>query len=404
MDELEIPGLGGPDAAIRLAPGANVSRLSLTGEEMSLIAAIRGEVAIREVIRRSGLPAGRAQTTLVALRRKRVIEPVDADSTPTPPPTPSTGTNRAVEADPADLLDPNCDLEPERRREISLLHAQLETLSHYDLLGVPPRADARAVKDAYFERSKRFHPDRFFGKRLGRLKPKVEAIFRAITKASDVLSDPAQRKAYDAARVEATTSSEERAILEARAAERRARLVKRSPYLQRLGTASEFERRARQLLQQEKWAQASADFAAAAALDPANKELPQLAADAKRRAELAQAEELVSQADLLHAQGNERDALEKLARAGALATKSVKVLRRVVPALLDGGRDPNECKELAQRWTEAAPTDADAFASLGRALLTIGDEKAGKRALEKALSLDSKQPYARSVLRKFWPF
>lgn len=403
MDDLDLPELGGPDAAIRLVRGAAVGRLSLSSEEMTLVASMQGEIAIREVVRRSGLPAGRAQTALVALRRKKIIEPVVEPGTAAAAAS-TTGTRRAVEVDPLDLSDPNCDLELERRREISLLYAQLEALSPYELLAVDPKAEPRAVKEAYFERSKRFHPDRFFGKRLGRLKPKVDAIFKAITQASDLLGDPAARKAYDASRSEQRLSAEERAVNESRAAERRARLVKRSPYLQRLGTSSEFERRGRKLMAEEKWAQAAADFAAAAALDPADKEVAALVLEAKRRADLVQAEELVAGADMAIAQGREGEAVERLARAAALAGKSVKILRRAVPAMLDAGREPATCREFAQKWTEAAPNDADAWASLGRALVANGEEKSGKKALEKALSIDPRQPYARSVLKKFWPF
>ncbi len=402
MDDLDLPGLGGPNAAIRLVRGAAVGRLSLSSEEMTLVAAIQGEIQIREVMRRSGLPSGRAQTALVALRRKKIIEPVVEPGASGS--SGATGPQRSVEVDPLDLSDPNCDLELERRREISLLYAQLELLSPYELLAVDPKAEPRAVKEAYFERTKRFHPDRFFGKRLGRLKPKVEAIFKAITQASDLLADPAMRKSYDASRVDAHLSAEDRAVQESRAAERRARLIKRSPYLQRLGTASEFEKRARKAMEDEKWTQAAADFAAAAALDPNDKELVALAQEAKRRADLVRAQELVSGADMAIAQGRDNEAVERLAQAAVLAPKTAKILRRAVPAMLDAGRDPQSCRESAQKWVEAAPSDAEAWASLGRAMIAGGDDKGGKKALEKALTIDPRQAYARSVLRKFWPF
>src|SRR5262249_43042541 len=85
------------------------------------------------------------------------------------------------------------DLEPAQRQRVLDLHAQLATIDHYALLGVARDADKKAVKRAYFELAGAFHPDRFFRKRLGSFKPKMEAIFGRVTIAHDVLTDKEQR-------------------------------------------------------------------------------------------------------------------------------------------------------------------------------------------------------------------
>ncbi len=60
---------------------------------------------------------------------------------------------------------------------------------YYTILGVSKNAQAEQIKAAYRQKVKEFHPD-YYGQ--------DSAPFRAIQEAYDVLSDPAQRRAYDA--------------------------------------------------------------------------------------------------------------------------------------------------------------------------------------------------------------
>ena len=76
------------------------------------------------------------------------------------------------------------------RDEIDAFHWRSRTGTHYEVLGVASDADRRAIRDAYFSLSKRFHPDVFYGREI------VE-IFRALTTAYDVRSNPKLRQDYD---------------------------------------------------------------------------------------------------------------------------------------------------------------------------------------------------------------
>lgn len=70
--------------------------------------------------------------------------------------------------------------------------------THWDVLGLTGDATANDVKRAYFAVSKRFHPDRYYGKKLGKFRPRVEALFVRAKKAHDVLVDDEERKRYSA--------------------------------------------------------------------------------------------------------------------------------------------------------------------------------------------------------------
>ena len=75
--------------------------------------------------------------------------------------------------------------------------ARLDTLDHYDLLEVARDADIAAVKRAYFRLVGLVHPDRFFGKRLGRYAPPLRRVFERLSQAYETLVSPSRRAEYD---------------------------------------------------------------------------------------------------------------------------------------------------------------------------------------------------------------
>lgn len=109
-------------------------------------------------------------------------------------------SNVADDAKPYDRkeLDDTADIDVVRKQEILDLYYRLEVLDHYRLLGVPPDADRRQIKAAYYEKVKVFHPDRYFGKDLGSFRAKLERCFARLTVAHDTLAASSSREEYDA--------------------------------------------------------------------------------------------------------------------------------------------------------------------------------------------------------------
>lgn len=98
----------------------------------------------------------------------------------------------------AGKADETSDLDAATTDSIESLDARLARTDHYALLGVPRDADKRTIKRAYFGLASKYHPDRFFTKKLGKSRAPLERIFARITLALDTLTEPAQRASYDA--------------------------------------------------------------------------------------------------------------------------------------------------------------------------------------------------------------
>jgi tetratricopeptide (TPR) repeat protein len=91
-----------------------------------------------------------------------------------------------------------CELDGAVVGTILALDAKLGSLDHYALLEIERGAEKKAMKRAYFALAARFHPDRFFGKKLGLARAPLDRVFHRLTEAHDTLANPTRRAAYDA--------------------------------------------------------------------------------------------------------------------------------------------------------------------------------------------------------------
>ncbi len=90
---------------------------------------------------------------------------------------------------------------PDLQQQVMVLHQGLDQLSYYEFLGVRPSSDYVAIRDAYYGRAQRLHPDRFVALGTGSLQRAAYAVYKRISEAFAVLSDPELRVAYDEVRL-----------------------------------------------------------------------------------------------------------------------------------------------------------------------------------------------------------
>ena len=69
--------------------------------------------------------------------------------------------------------------------------------THYGVLSLSPGASRETVDSAYRAYVREWHPDRFYSRECGKLKPVIEQNFVNVTQAYDVLRDERKRRDYD---------------------------------------------------------------------------------------------------------------------------------------------------------------------------------------------------------------
>jgi len=117
-------------------------------------------------------------------------------------PPPPTRRGAEIPVEPPRLLpidvDDQLDIDHAKKKKIIELYEALDARTHYEIIELPADADKKRVKSAYYSIAPEFHPDKYFRKRLGHYKAKIEAIFSRLTLAHDVLTSKQRRAEYDA--------------------------------------------------------------------------------------------------------------------------------------------------------------------------------------------------------------
>lgn len=207
------------ESPVQLVPGLDLSAARLSAREGFVLSRIDGETTVQLLCDVTGL--GEA-ATIAALRTlfqqgfivvagERVLPPAQpapvarAGGHGAPAPGAVATGELALERlalDEGELAQVEAEeggaieLKRELRLRVRGVRRRLRELSFFELLGVAVDADAKALRRAYFERSKEFHPDRYYSKSLGPYKEMLAEIFRQIKAAYEYLQDDDKRAAY----------------------------------------------------------------------------------------------------------------------------------------------------------------------------------------------------------------
>jgi curved DNA-binding protein CbpA len=201
----------------RPVEGVDVRALPIGPEEAFVLSRIDGTINEADLVTVTGLAEARVHESLERLFELgaiRFANPSARPSHPSPPvrrdsakpfdPTSSVqlplDAARPAEQRPlydSAALDELVDLDLNRKKQILETESRLESLNHYQLLGVDPSADKRDIKAKYFAVVNIYHPDRYYGKKLGSYKARLEKTFARLTEAHDTLTRTATRAEYD---------------------------------------------------------------------------------------------------------------------------------------------------------------------------------------------------------------
>ena len=222
----EIPEIGSVGVKLRQNPGFDPMRAGISPEDYFVWSRFDGATSVRDLILMIGFPTER---TVDIVRRLRTLgalllpgesaprpptAPARAESAPplspgasgrrpTAPGRPATSSEMPTverpDGGPDSLPDPRpderlalaerVDLDDAERRRILAMMRIISTSDAWGVLGIERGADKKALKRTYFRLSKEFHPDRFYGKRLGTFAERLAAIFEAIAHAYEELTE-----------------------------------------------------------------------------------------------------------------------------------------------------------------------------------------------------------------------
>jgi curved DNA-binding protein CbpA len=298
------------------------------------------------------------------------------------------------------------DLPADIQRELRDLESRRERLSHYELLGVPADADRGTIHRAYLTRSKRIHPDAWYGKELGAFGPLLSKWFQRLSTAYQILTDEESRLEYDRDHA-AELSDSDRSALERRALslaekERRARegreRLLRSKGFARIGAARKLYEEAGQLAQNGERANAIAALKAARELDPNRKEIALKLLELEREQARARAQSALSAGQEREEKRLWQEAISAYAGAFQNDPTCFAAAMGAARCSMESG-DPQTASTWASRAVEVNPGDVEARLFLVRAFKAMNMKARARTALTALLAMKPDHTEAKALLR-----
>jgi curved DNA-binding protein CbpA len=350
--------------------------------------------------------AGRAAQpdTADGARAASQAKPQPAKAAPQPPPAPTP--NVAPKALALPEVDPALDLDVDLQREILAFAAGLGRRYH-EILGVSVDADARTVKKAYFALSKKLHPDRYFRRNTGAFGAVVEACFKRLLEAYELLSDPAARKEVQQHEFAPTVDAGAASSARASSIDARRRLRERvSNIAGHARMHQERRRKAKTLFEQGmaafaagRWLDAAGAVRLAIAFDPENAAYREEFPNVQRKAHEERAKYFVSKGEAALEMRDYAAALDHFEEALHFRPADAELAYRAGKLSMQISQDYKRAKDLAAQAVDVAPDKAPYRRLLGDVYAAAGLNANAKREYNAALRIDPDDKEARAALR-----
>ncbi len=312
-------GDGGRVPGLSTDPMSRYQYLPLTPQEAYLLSRLDGVFDLDSLLKIGGTSRAATCKTLYALLSCGIVEWKKDGAAPR-----ASDSRRGLESLNVEVSAQPAERSPGHAELVKNTYRRIDWLSNYELLGVHPNASLDEINQAYFERSRLFHPDLRHREDLALFEKELTAVFEKLKVAYDALSDPQQRALYDASLSDSPLPA---AMIDAS-----------SDPAARKQLAYQNYRRARQLIEEKDFHPATEMLREAVRFVPNNGEY---------RYWLAQVE-------LKNIQWVDRG-LENLKEAARLEPRRLDYVRAAARALHERGRS-GEAKPFAQRLVSLDPT------------------------------------------------
>ncbi len=278
--------------------------------------------------------------------------------------------------------------------EIRSFAKRLPQMSYYDVLGVEPEVDEEAVRKAFFERSKRFHPDRYFSYDLGSYRELLTEVYKRVVVAHEVLRDAKLRAEYD------RRLAADRAAAPPKPAgpslRNRRGLRARTSALKHLEAQLDRGRRKARghfneaLAQRDAgdWVKAVDLLHLAMVIDPREAEYQEVLGELLPRASAERVQRLCDAAQSQLARGRRREALPLLEEAFALRPTDAELAIRLAELAWSEQDDLPRAREFAEQAVELAGDQASYRKTLASIYKVLGMVDEARREFQRAWELD----------------
>ncbi len=394
----------------------DIMKAGLSVEEGFIASRVDGRTPLVDIARMVGKTPKETHRLLQRLAKAGVVRLGDEGETERPQrPKPE-----ALEADtgygsyifPPHLMMVEADLNESERKRIIYFFEHLTHWTHYELLQAKRKDDVKTIKRAYFLRSKEWHPDRFRRPNLGPFKSMIDRIFQQVQTGYRALSNPVQRKEYDAANVLMIDEDEIADMLKKqRKKDRDIRRVqrdedrrkRRNPMHQRIDKAKKFYQEALDLQAAGSSMEALRVAQLAVTFD-VRSEYEALVNTLNSEAVETRIQPLMRRGQSQESLTNWDFAIDAFKEAVRLAPENPKARLRLAFNLIMAGR-PDDASPHGQKAVQMLPNEPEAHFVLGLCYEKAGMEKAAIRALAKAVELKPNYSDAKKRLRSLkWGF
>ena len=441
---------GEQDAFLTLVSGVSMRDLPIGPAEAFVLSRIDGRTLLSDLATATGLRVEDVARIIERLIALGAVRAVDRPSmiTRSDSGTPRSGAH-AISVPPSAAAEVRgVELSPEQQRLLLDWDERASSLDYYRLLGVHRDADAKVIRAAYYELVRVYHPDRFFGRQLGRFAAPLLRVFGKFTEAYEVLRRAESRAEYDrqlpsgrapsgsasslppASHVPESVAPASGPVRRPSAAQQLDPEARRKALARKLGhssipparspsgslpapstaAADELKRRFEQRMQQAreqqrehyialaKEASARNDLVAAAnalriacSLAPMNLELAGDLAELERRAAAGMWEANVQRAKDAAVEGRFAEASEAYERA-AQGQPNPAFYERAAYYALEAGGDLRRASQLAKQAVSLAPNSARCRLTLAQVYAAANLRESALAELERARALEPDQP------------
>lgn len=256
----------------------------------------------------------------------------------------------------------------------------------YDILEATPYLSAVDLKAQYLALSRRLHPDRFFNRKLGHYKQKLDTVFSRIQKAYAFLKNPYEKEALDR-KLQLQKNKSEKAPHADGASEPKKQTRLLDPLIEKIGKAERYYKTGLEQMKSQDYVAASNSFVLAAQTNPQQEKYKKALEDCRPLMHRQKARTIIDNAKKSAQLGYDMEvfkaAEESLRLDPSLADAQLLVGRGIVELrLLDRFKD---AKSLLLRAKASLPKDAEPCLYLAKVLIVLEDSKAAKKELEEAL-------------------